>query len=155
MWAYGCHYRCCTDESGPSHVSYDCGIVAITRESVTTTIDVGILKNIILVSYGTLKCVVMEGQWIPPLVDNRRVVKKDPYGFWVVRYHARDGPQQTPYVFPLGVSEVFFMLDSEDPNWKVVICYDPRSKRAIGDGDVIDFGAVGFILKFQPSKYND
>ena len=143
MWAYGSHYRCCPDEGGPTHVAYDCGIAALTPESVTTTIDVGILKNIILVCYGTLKCVLMEGDWIPPMHEGRRAVKKDTYGFWTVRFRARYGASHNPYVFPVSVSQIFFMPDAVDNDWKVVPRAEARSKRVVGDRDVLEFGAPG------------
>lgn len=63
MWSHGCHYRC-NPENGPTHVAFDSGIAGITPESVNNVIDVGILRRIILVSYGRLKTVVMEGSWI-------------------------------------------------------------------------------------------
>ena len=143
MWAYGSHFRCCPEEEGPTHVAFDCGIAALTPESVSTSIDVGILKSIILVCYGTLKCVVMKGEWIPPMHEGRRSVKKDTYGFWTVRFRARYGANQNPYVFPLNVSQVFFIPDAADAEWKVVLRADPRSKRIVGDRDVLDFGAPG------------
>lgn len=110
---------------------------------VTTSIDVGILKNIIMVSYGTLKYVVVEGEWIPSLVKNKSVAKKDPFGFWVVRYASRDGLDHNLYIFPLSVLQVFFMANVIDLDWKVVIEYEPRSKRIIGKRTIIDFGATG------------
>ena len=143
MWAYGSKYRCCPDEEGPTHVAFDCGIATSTPDSVTTAVDVGILKSILLISYGTLKCVVMKGKWIPPMYEGRRSVKKDKYGFWTVRYRARYGPNQNPYVFPLSVSQVFFMPDAVDAEWKVVLRADARSRRIVGDREVIDFGAPG------------
>ena len=37
----------------------------------------------------------------------------------------------------------FFVNDSVDPNWRVVLRHDPRRKRIEGDRDVQIFGAVG------------
>jgi hypothetical protein len=58
MWAYDCHYAC-ESEIGPANVAFDSRIARITPESVTTTIDVGILKDMILVQYGEFNCVVL------------------------------------------------------------------------------------------------
>ena len=143
MWAYGAHYTCNNEES-PSTVAYDCGIAAIPPSPVCIEIDVGILRNIILVTYMGLNCVVMEGSWIKLVDQGRRVVKKDSQGFWIVNFASREVREKdNPYVFPASVSQVFFMNDSGDPSWKVVLRHDPRSKRIEGDRDVLIFEAAG------------
>ena len=143
MWAYGCHYSV-SQESGPSAVAFDCGIASIPPSQTSTEIDVGILRNIILVTYLGLNCVVMEGSWIKTRDQGRRVIKKDPHGFWLVHYASRDAPaKHNPYVYPASVSQVFFISDSIDPAWKVVLRHDPRSKRVEGDRIVQVFGAAG------------
>ena len=143
MWAYGSHFSCC-QENGPSSVAFDCGIAAIPPSPTATVIDVGILWNIIYVTYLGINCVVMEGSWIKPIDQGRRVVKKDSSGFWIVQYSSREiRAKDNPYVYPASVSQVFFLDDSVDPSWKVVLRHDPRSKRIEGDRDVIVFGAAG------------
>ena len=144
MWAYGCHFTC-SSESGPSLVAFDCGIAAVPPSETSTEIDVGILKNIILVTYLGLNCVVMEGSWIKSRDQGRRVIKKDPYGFWMVQYSCREvRAKDNPYVYPASVSQVFFIDDSCDPGWKVVLRHDPRSKRIEGDRVVQIFGSAGY-----------
>ena len=144
MWAYGCHYTC-SDESGPSSVAFDSGIAAIPPSLTSTEIDVGILRSIILVTYLGLNCVVMEGSWIKSRDQGRRVVKKDPFGFWTVQYQSRERrAKDNPYVYPANVSQVFFIEDSIDPSWKVVLRHDPRSKRIEGDRVIQIFGAAGY-----------
>ena len=59
MWAYGCHFRCQGRGADP-YVSFDSGIAAVTPDS--STLDVGILKDILLVTYGKLSCVLMRGE---------------------------------------------------------------------------------------------
>ena len=143
MWAFGCHFTC-SDEARPSTVAFDSGIAAIPPSSTCTEIDVGILRNIILVSYGAVNCVVMEGSWIKSRDQGRRVVRKDQYGFWLVQYNCREITEKhNPYVFPSTVSQVFFVADSADPSWKVVLRHDPRSKRIQGEQEVHVFGATG------------
>ena len=83
MWAYGCHYTC-DSETTVSSVAFDSGIAAIPPSPTCTDIDVGILKNIIIVTYGGFNCVLMEGSWIKSSSQERRVIKKDSYGFWTV-----------------------------------------------------------------------
>ena len=142
MWAYGAHYTCSTEDS-PTTVAYDCGIAAIPPTPACTEIDVGILRKIILVTYMGLNCVVMEGSWVKTVDEGRRVVKKDQEGFWTVHFASREvRVKDNPYVFPGSVSQVFFMDDSLDPAWKVVLRHDPRSRRIEGDRDVMIFGAA-------------
>ena len=143
MWAFGCHYSC-NSETVPSTVSYDCGIAAIPPSETCTEIDVGILKRILLIYYLDLSCVVMEASWIKTRDQGRRVVKKDSYGFWTVHFSSRERSEKdNPYVYPSTVSQVFFVGDTADPAWKVVLRHDPRSKRVIGDREVHVFGAPG------------
>lgn len=114
-------------ESGNSYVTFDCGIAAIPPEPGASSIDVGILRDIILVSYGDLNCVLLEGSWIKSRDQGRAVIKRDQYGFWSVLFHARDSQNLNPYVYPASISQVFFMEDSKNPNWRVVIRHDPRA----------------------------
>ena len=76
MWAFGCHFACSRDGAA-STVAYDCGIAAISPSPTCTEVDVGILKDIVMVSYGGLSCVLMEGSWIKTTDEGRRVIKKD------------------------------------------------------------------------------
>ena len=116
MWAFGCHYTCNT-EDGPTTVAFDYGIAAIPPTPVCTEIDVGNLRNIILVTYMGLNCVLMEGSWIKSRDQGRRVIKKDRNGFWMVHYASRESrAKDNPYVFLATVSQVFFMNDQSDPS---------------------------------------
>ena len=143
MWAYGCHFVC-SPETGPTNVAFDSGIAAIPPSPTCTEIDVGILKNIVMVTYVGLNCVLMEASWIKSSDQGRRVVKKDPLGFWIVQYASRETRRKdNPYVYPSAVSQVFFIDDSIDSSWKVVLRHDPRSKRIEGDKDILVFGAAG------------
>ena len=74
--------------------------------------------------------------------EGRRSVKKDAYSFWTVKYKAMYGALHNPYVFPLSVSQIFFMPDAMDSDWKVVLQADARRKRIVGDHDIVDFGAA-------------
>ena len=142
MWAYGAHYVC-TSECGPGYVSFDSGIAAIPPDSEDRTIDVGILRDIIRVSYGDVNCALMQGSWIKSRDQGRSVIRKDRYGFWTVLYNVRDSENSNPFVYPASVSQVFFMEDSLLPDWRVVLKHDVRSRRVVGDTDVVEFGASG------------
>ncbi|KAG0574086.1 hypothetical protein KC19_VG232700 [Ceratodon purpureus] len=47
------------------------------------------------------------------------------------------------YVFPKHVSQIFFMDDGRDSDWKVVISHKPWSKRQMGEYDHRTFASVG------------
>ena len=71
-------------------------------------------------------------------------MKKDQYGFRIVHYLSRKvRPKDNPYVYPRSVSQVFFVSDTVDTAWKVVLRHDPRSIRIQGDREIHIFGASG------------
>ncbi|KAG0563323.1 hypothetical protein KC19_8G021700 [Ceratodon purpureus] len=148
MWAYGCHYRC-NPRGIDSHVSFDCGIASISEDS--TTLDVGILKRIFLITYGKLNSVVMEGDWIKNTDQGRAAVKKDRLGFWSVLYNARANiVTSNPYIFPASVSQVYFMNDALQEEWKVVLRHEPRARRVTEDKEFVDFETAG--ERFAPPE---
>ena len=152
MWAYGAHYVC-NSESGPSSIAFDCGIASIPPSPTCTKIDVEILWDIVTVTYLGLSCVVMEGSWIKSIDQGRKVVKKDPLGFWMVQYDSRETREQdNPYVYPATVSQVFFVPDTLDPSWRVVLRHDPWSRRIEGDRDMHIFGAFGTLRPTLSSR---
>lgn len=67
-------------------------------------------------------------------------MKKDPYGFWIVLYGARYSAEHNPCVFPTDVSHVFFVLDTPNPERKVVLRHEARARRVIGEERQINFG---------------
>ena len=141
MWAFGCHYRCLDCGTNP-YVSVDHGIAAITEDA--STLDVGILKDILLVTYGKLSCVVMRGTWMKSTDQWRASVKKDRMGFWSVLYEARAADSRhNPFVFPSQVSQVYFMDDELNPAWKVVLHHEPRARRVTQDKEFPDIETAG------------
>lgn len=114
MWAYGCHYRC-DDESGPTHVTYDSGVASLSSSNSNTVMDVGVLKSILLVTYGGANFCVMKCSWIAPTDEGRRTIRKDNSGFWTVKFDARqDSRRHNPYVFPSAVSQVNYGIVIDD-----------------------------------------
>jgi hypothetical protein len=144
MWAYGAHYRCDNELDGPSHVTFHLGIAHITDTTLASNIDVGILRNILMVNFGSTSFVLMEGSWIAARHQERANVKKDCYGFWTVGFGNRqDAHVKNPYAFPETISQVFFIDDTRDPNMKVVLRHEPRAKRTSQENDAPFFGAYG------------
>jgi hypothetical protein len=86
----------------------------------------------------------MEGSWIAKKYQNRANVKKDKYGFWTVGYHNReDSSVDNPYVFPEKMSQIFFIDDTQDSSWKVVLRHEPRGTRVIEEKNIPFFEAPG------------
>ena len=124
---------------------FDCGIASVTPDS--NTLDVGILKDILLVTYRKLSCVVMRCEWMKSTDQGRAAVRKDRLGFWSVLYNSRDNRhQQNPYVFPSSVSQVYFMQDSLNPSWRVVLYHEPRSRRVTEEKEFLDIEVAGEIF---------
>jgi hypothetical protein len=58
MWAHGCYYAC-ESKIGPANVAFACGIMEITPQLVTAVIEVGILRDTILIQYGKFSSMVL------------------------------------------------------------------------------------------------
>ena len=56
------------------------------------TIDVGILKQVVMVDYGDLKPVLMKVSWVKHTRQGQRMIKKDRHGFWMYKLDEREDP---------------------------------------------------------------
>lgn len=84
-------------------------------------------------AFGSLSVIVLKILWIQHLNQGRRTIRKDSLGFWTCLFDAReDSNRRNPFLLPANVSQVFFVEDTGDPNWKVVVFQDRRSRRVIG-----------------------
>lgn len=98
-------------------------------EIVPGSIDVGILQDIIMVSFGPLNVIVMKVCWLKHTHEGRRSIKKDAHGFWTVLFTAREDPLAcNSYIFPCSATQVFFVNDTRDPQLRAVVRHNPRSK---------------------------
>ena len=119
IWAYGNHYRCLLDNESITNEMFDSGIFVISpqrcRASLhdTNVIDaelpyVDILKKIIVVNYHTIPRTILKCSWIRPNLARNSTIKQDKYGFWLVKFDARqDLVRENPYVFPYSISQVW------------------------------------------------
>ena len=143
MHTYGALYRCQASDYLPNHVSFDAGITRKLSEQDPTGVDIGVLKDILMVDYGPLKSVVMKVSWVKHRNEGSSTIKKDRHGFWIAKLDAKDlGGDYNQYVFPKHVIQVFFTDDQRDPAWKVVLSHKP-SKREIGEDDHTMFAGTG------------
>ena len=115
MWAYGNHYRTDNEQFRRRHSTYDSAICTIFTETVeggsglaeATLQYVGILKDILVVSFGALKVTLMRASWIPMHnADESPNRLRDQYGFFLVKQDRRLPAMEAPYVFPSQVSQV-------------------------------------------------
>lgn len=112
MLAYGSHFRC-EQESGPSHVKYDSAVASLSYANLNTVIDVGVLKSILLVTYGGANLCLMRCSQITPMEEGRRTIVKDGSGFWSVKFNAQEENRRSnPYVFPSAVLQVHIINNS-------------------------------------------
>lgn len=89
MRAYGAHYRC-DNEHSIVHATYDSGVVFTDNKGEHNSIDVGVLRQILLVYFGSLTVVVFKVSWIKQTDQGRRAIKRDNHGFWSVLFSARE-----------------------------------------------------------------
>jgi hypothetical protein len=118
MWAYGNHFRTDNEQHSRRHSTYDSAICTIFTEEVRDDgVDggvsealiqyVGILKDILVVSFGALKVTLMRASWIPMHnAHNAPSRIRDEYGFFLVKHESRLPAMEEPYVFPSQVSQV-------------------------------------------------
>lgn len=118
MWAYGNHYRTDNEQQSRRHSTYDSAIATIFTETVrgggvdnavveATLQYVGILKEILMVTFGALKVTVMRASWMN--MDNGDSAPntiRDECGFFLVKHDRRLPALEAPYVFPSQVSQV-------------------------------------------------
>lgn len=64
----------------------------LESEVVTGSIDVGILEDVYMVSFGSLNVVVMKILWLKHVDQGRRCIKKDAVGFWTALFNVREDP---------------------------------------------------------------
>lgn len=149
LWAYAVHYRCDSNESA-SYATYDCGVSLLESEVVTDSIDVGILEDIYMVSFGSLNVVVMKISWLKHVDQGRRCIKKDAAGFWTALYSKREDPgRRNRFLLPRNAAQVFFVHDEQEPDRVVIILHEPRSARVVGftDPGFYGVGETEFLLE--------
>ena len=93
------------------HATFDFGI-ALRSDEGENSIDVGILKQIVMMDYGELKPVLMKVSWVKHTNQGERTIKKDRHGFWRCKLDEREHPTtKKPFIFLSHVAQVFFMSD--------------------------------------------
>ncbi|KAG0596932.1 hypothetical protein M758_UG296900 [Ceratodon purpureus] len=147
MWAYGNHYRCLLDDESVSYETFDSGVFVMfpqgcraspqDRNVVAAELPyIGLVKKIVSVHYAAKSRTILKCSWIRPNLARNPTVRQDEHGFWLVKYGSRQDPvRDNLFVFPYSVSQVFFVNDPEDHEWKVVLEKQPQSRRMSQEDD--------------------
>jgi hypothetical protein len=116
MTSFGSHYRVDLEEEAVRHVTYDSGVAELAcripaqgasdSAARVELVRVGVLKNIWVLSYGNLNIVLMVVSWVPKHTDERPMLRRDDYGFWMANMLARPRDTTAPYILPALASQV-------------------------------------------------
>lgn len=109
MSSFGSHYRVDVEE-GMQHVTYDSGVAEL---GIHTNADgcsdpgasvdlarVGILKDILVLTYGNLNLVLMVVSWVAQHTELCPRLRRDAHGFWLANMGARPRETRAPYLLP-------------------------------------------------------
>ena len=139
MYAYGNHIRVRSAEVDLS--TSDSGVAATfaqacraSRKDRNHTIAnveyVGWVEEIIGVDYGKFELLLLYCKWVQATWNGpRATMKRDEYGFTLVRFEHTIPYSSDSFAFPLHAQQVFFVDDVAHPGWKVVLRKQPRSAR--------------------------
>ncbi|XP_066321900.1 uncharacterized protein [Miscanthus floridulus] len=83
----------------------------------------GVLTDIVELLYGTHKVVLFKCEWWD--VHTTRGVKEDKYGFIMINTTRRLSTDE-PYVLASQAEQVYYVNDTQDPKWYVVVKTKPR-----------------------------
>lgn len=133
MWAYGALFRCNLEEDATSHATYDCGVCTLVSERDPDSIEVGILKNILRISFSGWNMIIMKIEWLKHEDEGRSSLKKESMGFWTCKFTAReDRCRINSFLYPVNANQVFFIEDVLSPGWKIILRHEPRGRRVGG-----------------------
>ena len=115
MTSFGCHYRVDAEETGSQHVTFDSGVAElearrsrgqIHHNSIVELVRVGILKDIVILNYGSLNVVLMVVSWVAEDSEGQPRLRRDSHGFWIANMAARPRDTSNPYLLPARASQV-------------------------------------------------
>jgi hypothetical protein len=139
MYAYGNHIRVrsaegelTTSDSGVAATfSQACRSNRKDRNHTVANVEyVGWVEEIIGVDYGKFELLLLYCKWVQATWNGpRATMKRDEYGFTLVRFEHTIPYSSDSFAFPLHAQQVFFVDDVAHPGWKVVIRKEPRSAR--------------------------
>jgi hypothetical protein len=97
---------------------------------------VGWVEEIIGANYRKFELLLLYCKWIQAMWSGpRATVKRDEYGFTLVKFDRTIPYSADLFEFPLHAQQVFFVDDVAHPGWKVVLRKEPRSTRVTSRAD--------------------
>lgn len=116
MVAYSAHYRVDANEGLAQYATQDSGIAQICAPTSALCRDqlgscgvlerVGILKEIIVVSFYTMRVVLMRGSWVMPCIGGVPAVVQDRHGFWLAHLDGQPRDETSAFILPSFVTQV-------------------------------------------------
>lgn len=119
MTSFGSHYRVDMEEGCQRHVTFDSGVAELESRRRPRSLAgssahvqlarVGVLKNILVLSYGALSMVLMVVSWVAGHTEEQPRLRRDAHGFWLANLAARPRELTNPYLLPALASQVRYM----------------------------------------------
>jgi hypothetical protein len=139
MTSFGSHYRVDVEEEAVRHVTYDSGVAELAcripaqgpSDSIARVelVRVGVLKNILVLTYGNLNIVLMVVSWVPKHTDELPMLRRDAYGFWIANMSARPRDTTNPYILPALASQVNYKRNTACAQSLVNVCWQYMQMR--------------------------
>lgn len=115
MSSFGSHYRAELGE-GMEHVTFDPGVAELQTRTdgdesspLGGTVElarVGVLKDILVLTYGNLNLVLMVVSWVAQDTEFSPRLRRDAHGFWLANMGALPRETRAPYLLPSLASQV-------------------------------------------------
>jgi hypothetical protein len=116
MTSFDCHYRVDVEESAIQHVTFDSGVAelravagGVRASQYVAGVDlvrVGVLKDIMVLSYENLSVVLMVVSWVAKHTCEQPRLSRDAHGFWLANMAAEPRDVTAPYMLPALASQV-------------------------------------------------
>ena len=130
MWAYGALFRCNLEDEEASHATFDCGVCTLVSKRDPDSIEVGIFKRILRVSFSGWNMIIMKVKWLKHEDEGRRCLKRDSMGFWTCKFTAREDRRRiNSFMYSVNAHQVFFMEDVISAGSKIILRHEPRGRR--------------------------
>ena len=117
MTSFGSHYKVELEEEGEHHVTFDSGVAELDfrgdrgdpaiNNAMVELVRVGILKDIVVLRYGTLNIVLMVVSWVAKDTEESPRLHQDAHGFWLANMAALPRDTTSPYILPALASQVW------------------------------------------------
>lgn len=116
MVSFGSHYRVDLEESELQHVTFDSGVAELRPDvaganvlecgAAVQLLRVGVLKDIVVLTYGNFNIVLMVVSWVAKHSDMQPRLQRDAHGFWLANMAAIPRDLTQPYLLPTLASQV-------------------------------------------------